>query len=116
MTTTTNNDEKERHATWLELFFDLVFVVIISQLSHFLLHEISLLRFLEFLFLFIPVWWAWTGVTFYSTRFYSDDVGHRLLLLLQMGGAGAMAVNISGAFNNTFSGLQYLMHLCVSFL
>jgi low temperature requirement protein LtrA len=104
MTTTTNNDEKERHATWLELFFDLVFVVIISQLSHFLLHEISLLRFLEFLFLFIPVWWAWTGVTFYSTRFYSDDVGHRLLLLLQMGGAGAMAVNISGAFNNTFSG------------
>src|ERR671911_605635 len=104
MTTTTNNDEKERHATWLELFFDLVFVVIISQLSHFLLHEISLLRFLEFLFLFIPVWWAWTGVTFYSTRFYSDDIGHRLLLLLQMGGAGAMAVNISGAFNNTFSG------------
>jgi low temperature requirement protein LtrA len=104
MTTNTNNDEKERHATWLELFFDLVFVVIISQLSHFLLHEISLLRFLEFLFLFIPVWWAWTGVTFYSTRFYSDNVGHRLLLLLQMGGAGAMAVNISGAFNNTFSG------------
>ena len=104
MTTTTNNDEKERHATWLELFFDLVFVVIISQLSHFLLHEISLLRFLEFLFLFIPVWWAWTGVTFYSTRFYSDDIVHRLLLLLQMGGAGAMAVNISGAFNNTFSG------------
>src|SRR5919107_5186378 len=104
MTTTSNNDEKERHATWLELFFDLVFVVIISQLSHFLLHEISVQRFLEFLFLFIPVWWAWTGVTFYSTRFYSDDVGHRLLLLLQMGGAGAMAVNISGAFNNTFSG------------
>ena len=102
--TTTNNNEKERHATWLELFFDLVFVVIISQLSHFLLHEISLLRSLEFLFLFIPVWWAWIGVTFYSTRFYSDDVGHRLLLLLQMGGAGAMAVNISGAFNNTFSG------------
>ena len=104
MTTTTNHDEKERHATWLELFFDLVFVVIISQLSHFLLHEISLLRFLEFLFLFIPVWWSWIGVTFYSTRFYSDDLGHRLLLLLQMGGAGAMAVNISGAFNNTFSG------------
>jgi len=102
--TTTNNDEKERHATWLELFFDLVFVVIISQLSNFLLQEISLLRFFEFLFLFIPVWWSWIGTTFYSTRFYSDDLGHRLLLLLQMGGAGAMAINISGAFNNTFSG------------
>jgi len=104
LTTNTNSDENERHATWLELFFDLVFVVIISQLSHFLLHEISILRFLEFLFLFIPVWWSWTGVTFYSTRFYSEDIGHRLLLLLQMGGAGAMAVNISGAFSDTFSG------------
>ena len=102
--TTTNNDEKERHATWLELFFDLVFVVIISQLSHFLLHEVSLLGFLEFLFLFIPVWWSWIGTAFFATRFYTDDIGHRLLLLLQMGGAGAMAVNISGAFNNTFSG------------
>jgi low temperature requirement protein LtrA len=102
--TTTNNDEKERHATWLELFFDLVFVVIISQLSHFLLHEVSLLRFLEFLFLFIPVWWSWIGTAFFATRFYTDDIGHRLLLLLQMGGAGAMAVNISGAFSNTFSG------------
>ena len=44
------------------------------------------------------------GVTFYSTRFYSDDVGHRLLLLLQIGAAGAMAVNISRALNDTFSG------------
>ena len=39
MTTPTNNDNKERYATWLELFFDLVFVVIICQLSYFLLSE-----------------------------------------------------------------------------
>jgi low temperature requirement protein LtrA len=99
-----NKNEEERHATWLELFYDLVFVVTISQLSHYLFHEISLSNFFGFLFLFIPVWWSWIGTTFFATRFYSDDLGHRLLLLLQMGGAGAMAVNISGAFNNTFSG------------
>ena len=98
------NKNEERHATWLELFYDLVFVVTISQLSHYLLHEISLSNFLGFLFLFIPVWWSWIGTTFFATRFYSDDLGHRLLLLLQMGGAGAMAINISGAFNNNFSG------------
>ena len=98
------NKNEERHATWLELFYDLVFVVTISQLSHYLFHEISLSNFFGFLFLFIPVWWSWIGTTFFATRFYSDDLGHRLLLLLQMGGAGAMAVNISGAFNNNFSG------------
>ena len=98
------NKNEERHATWLELFYDLVFVVTISQLSHYLLHEISLSNFFGFLFLFIPVWWSWVGTAFFATRFYSDDIVHRLLLLLQMGGAGAMAINISGAFNNTFSG------------
>jgi low temperature requirement protein LtrA len=65
---------------------------------------VSLSNFFGFLFLFIPVWWSWIGTTFFATRFYSDDLGHRLLLLLQMGGAGAMAVNISSAFNNNFSG------------
>jgi len=98
------NKNEERHATWLELFYDLVFVVTVSQLSHYLFHEISLSNFFGFLFLFIPVWWSWIGTTFFATRFYSDDIVHRLLLLLQMGGAGAMAVNISGAFSNTFSG------------
>ena len=99
-----NKNEEERHATWLELFYDLVFVVTVSQLSHYLFHDVSLSNFFGFLFLFIPVWWSWIGTTFFATRFYSDDLGHRLLLLLQMGGAGAMAVNVSGAFNNTFSG------------
>jgi low temperature requirement protein LtrA len=98
------NKNEERHATWLELFYDLVFVVIISQLSHYLFHDVSLSNFFGFLFLFIPVWWSWVGTAFFATRFYSDDVKHRLLLLLQMGGAGAMAVNISGAFSNTISG------------
>ena len=104
MNNSKNNKNGERHATWLELFYDLVFVVTISQLSHYLFHEITLSNFFHFLFLFIPVWWSWVGTAFFATRFYSDDVKHRILLLLQMGGAGAMAVNISGAFSNTFSG------------
>jgi low temperature requirement protein LtrA len=65
---------------------------------------VYLSNFFVFLFLFIPVWWLWIGTTFFATRFYSFDVGIRLLLLLQMGGAVAMAVNISSAFNNKFSG------------
>ena len=35
------NKNEERHATWLELFYDLVFIVTVSQLSHYLLHDIS---------------------------------------------------------------------------
>lgn len=87
-------DEGERRATWLELFYDLVFVVAISQLAHNLKEDISITGFLGFVFLFIPVWWSWIGTTMYANRFDNDDIGRRLLVVLQMLTAAAMAVNI----------------------
>jgi hypothetical protein len=49
-------EEKERHASWLELFHDLVFVAVVSQLSENLGHNISWTGLLSFIVLFIPVW------------------------------------------------------------
>ncbi len=41
--------------------------------------------------------WAWIGGTFYTTRFETDDLVHRLLVLLQMVGAAALTINIHWA-------------------
>ncbi|MER3589952.1 MAG: low temperature requirement protein A, partial [Mastigocladus sp. ERB_26_1] len=71
------DSEEERHATWLELFYDLVFVVAVSQLAHNLKENVSLAGYLGFVFLFIPVWWSWIGTTMYANRFDSDDIGRR---------------------------------------
>jgi low temperature requirement protein LtrA len=95
---------RTRHATWLELFYDLVFVVVIFQLAHNLEEDFSLYGFLGFLALFVPVWWSWTGAAFYATRFDTDDLGHRILILLQMVGAAALAVNVSDALGNDSAG------------
>jgi len=86
--------ESERHATWLELFYDLVFVVAIARLTHTLNQDVSLTGVLSFIVLFIPVWWVWIGTTFYATRFDTDDLGHRLLTALQIATITALAVNI----------------------
>jgi low temperature requirement protein LtrA len=59
---------KERHASWLELFHDLVFVAVVSQLSENLSHDISLTGVLSFIALFIPVWFAWIGATFFCYK------------------------------------------------
>ncbi|MEM7296596.1 MAG: low temperature requirement protein A [Pseudomonadota bacterium] len=45
--------------TTIELFFDLVYVFAIIQLSHFLLHHLSWLGALEALTPFAAIWWAW---------------------------------------------------------
>jgi low temperature requirement protein LtrA len=94
--------EKERHATWLELFYDLVFAAAVSQIGHLLyVNNSSITAFLGTASLFVPVYWAWIGVTFYSTRFETDDLIHRLMVLLQMMGAAALTINIHDALSET---------------
>lgn len=98
------SEQEHRHATWLELFYDLVFVVAVSQVAHNLYEDVSLSGFLGFGFLFMPIWWAWIGTTFYSNRFDSDDIGHRLLTGLQMVAIAALAVNIHHALSDSSGG------------
>ncbi len=96
--------EEHRHATWLELFYDLVFVVAIAQLAHNLSGDVSPSGFFGFVVLFIPVWWTWIGTTFYANRFDSDDIGHRLLVGLQMLAIAAMAINVHHGLGESSSG------------
>ena len=88
---------EERHATWLELFFDLVFVVAVAELGQNLTHDPTLHGFLGYVGLFIPVVWAWSGFTFYANRFDTDDLTYRLLILVAMFAVAALATNTPAA-------------------
>lgn len=77
-------DEGERPTTWLEFFFDLVFVVAIDQVARRLQHGASGHDVLVFFALYAPVWWAWVGFVLYTDRFGTDDLSDRLLTLLQV--------------------------------
>jgi low temperature requirement protein LtrA len=70
---------------------------------------VSLLGFLSFVALFVPVVWSWVGVTFYSTRFATDDLTHRLLMLLQIAGTAFMAVSVHDGLgeNSSWFALSY---------
>ena len=93
-----------RHATWLELFYDLVFVVAIAELAHNLSTDLSLTGTIEFFALFVPVWWAWIGSTFYATRFDTDDIQYRLLTGVEMFAVVALATTIHDGLGATSTG------------
>lgn len=97
-------ESEPRHATWLELFYDLVFVVAVSQLAHKLSANVTVNGFLNFVFLFVPVWWSWIGTTFYANRFDSDDLIRRILMGLQMLSVAALAVNVHHALSDSSVG------------
>ena len=91
---------EEQRATWLELFFDLVFVFAVTQLSHLLLHHLTLRGALQTLFLLLVVWWAWIYTTWMTNWFDPDSVLVRLVLLVVMASSLLMAVAIPEAFGN----------------
>ncbi len=99
----TSNHEEEVKATWTELFFDLVFVVAIISVGTELGRDISLLGFLKFFALLVPIWWAWMGHTNYTDRFGTDDVLHRFVTYLQMITVSLMAIFVIGGFDNNFT-------------
>lgn len=90
----------ERHASWLELFFDLIFVLVVAQVALAFDHDLTVAGFLRFTFLFALLWWAWVGYTFYADRFESDcDIVYRLMMIGGMLTVAAFAVNVPRAFN-----------------
>jgi len=91
--------EGERHASWLELFFDLVYVLAVSQVARILTGETDWHGFLKYILLFVPVWWSWVGFTFYADRFETEETAYRVLTF-----AGMLAViGLSLTLGNAFS-------------
>jgi low temperature requirement protein LtrA len=91
---TAGSEAERRHASWLELFFDLVIVVAIAELAHQLVIDHSLGGFLRFAALFFPVFVAWQGYMAYADRFDNDDFAFRVAYFGAMLGVAAMAVLI----------------------
>ncbi|MGY2895696.1 low temperature requirement protein A [Deinococcus sp. UYEF24] len=81
-----------RHASWLELFFDLVFVASIAQIAH-QLDQINLAHLLAFVGLLSMLWWTWLGYTFYADFFENGALPYRLAMFIAMFGVIGLAVN-----------------------
>jgi low temperature requirement protein LtrA len=87
-------EDVQRRATWLELVYDLVFVVAVAELAGVLAAGPDAGGVLTFVGLFVPIWWAWAGYVFYANRFDTDDVSHRLLAVPQILAVAVMAASV----------------------
>jgi len=82
----------DRRVTFLELFFDLVFVVVIAQLAHRLAEHPSWSGVGWFALLFYAVWSSWINGTLYHDLHATDDVSVRVFTFAQMLAVAVMAV------------------------
>ena len=91
----TAEEEGHRTATWLELFYDLAFVVAVAVLGVGLVHDMSWGGVWSFFGYFALVWWLWVSHTFYADRFDTDDLVYRILAATQMVAIVVIAAGLS---------------------
>src|SRR5215212_1208320 len=95
-----SRDIGEQRVTPLELFFDLVYVFAVTQLSHLLLDHLSVRGVLETLMLLLAVWGVWVYTAWFTNWFDPDRLPVRLVLVAVMLASLLMSVAIPEAFSD----------------
>ncbi len=93
-------DGQEQKTTTLELFYDLVFVFAITQVSHLLLSHLTWQGAGQAAFILLVVWWSWNYTTWVTNELDPDSNTVRVLLIGLMLASFLMAVAIPAAFGS----------------
>lgn len=91
---------EHNRVTFVELFFDLVFVFAVTQLSHGLLHHLTWVGAAQAAVLLIAVWWAWIDTTWITNWLDPDKAAVRLFLFVLMLAGLVLASAIPKAFED----------------
>jgi low temperature requirement protein LtrA len=84
---------------YVELFFDLVFVFAVTQLSHGLIAHLDLKGAIQTGFLLLAVWWVWMYTTWVTNWLDPAHVPVRFLLLAMMAAGLVLSASIPDAFD-----------------
>ena len=90
---------RHHRVTYVELFFDLVFVFAVTQISHTLLAHFTPLGALQVTLLFLAVWWVWVFTTWITNWLDPEQTPVRILLFAMMLGGLVLSTSIPTAFD-----------------
>jgi len=85
--------------TYAELFFDLVFVFAVTQISHTLLGDFTPLGVVHVTLLFLAVWWVWVYTSWITNWLDPEKTPVRLLLFSLTLGGLVLSTSIPAAFD-----------------
>jgi low temperature requirement protein LtrA len=92
--------EEERKTSYLELFFDLVFVFAFTQVTALILEDTSAQGFARSALVLAMVWWAWSAYAWMTNAIDIENVVTRLLIFAAMAAAFFMALAVPDAFQD----------------
>src|ERR687894_2453309 len=98
-TATEGGDSFEQRVTPLELFFDLVFVFALTQVTGFLADHLTWVGMLQGAALLATLWWAWVGYSWLTNAVPAEEViPARLVIFTAMAAMLVVSLAVPGAF------------------
>ncbi len=95
---------EDRTVSFLELFYDLVFVVLVAQISHSLAGHVSWAGVRDFVVVFVMIWFAWLNGTLYHELHGGEDGRSRTYIFAQMALLVVLAIYASHAADDVADG------------
>ncbi len=109
-------DQEQATVTSLELFFDLVFVFALTQVTAFMADELSWQGILRGALVLMLLWWAWTAYAWLANIASTEERSIQLAILAGMAAMFVLALCIPEAFDDLPGGLQGPVVLAVCYL
>jgi low temperature requirement protein LtrA len=92
--------DQHHRVTYVELFFDLVFVFAVTQISHYLLAHFTPLGALQTAILMLAVWWVWVYTSWITNWLDPEQTAVRLMLFVLMAAGLLLSTSIPKAFDS----------------
>jgi low temperature requirement protein LtrA len=96
----TRREDEHAKVGFLELFFDLVFVFAVTQLSHTLLEHFTLLGAIQTTLLLMAVWWVWIYTAWVTNWLNPEAPAVRLMLFVLMLAGLVLSISLPEAFGS----------------
>ena len=109
-------EQNEARVTPLELFFDLVFVFALTQVTAFMADELSWQGILRGVLVIMLLWWAWTGYAWLANVASAEERPIKLAILTGMAAMFVLALCIPEAFDDLPGGLRGPVVLAICYL
>lgn len=112
-----STSQEERRISWLELFYDLVYVIAIARIAHHLSHNMNFEGFLEFICIFTIVFWGWLNGSLHHDLHGNQGLRTRLMMLWQMLIIAALAITLDKAHGHyaEITVIAMLMQLFITY-
>src|ERR1700761_942862 len=94
---------RERKISWLELFFDLVYAIVISRATRQLATNTTAEGILDYAYLFVLIFWGWYNGSQYHDVHGSEGIRTRLTTLWQIMIVAALAVTLNSSADKIVS-------------